>query len=228
MRYPLLALSFLFGSNLARAQAPAANAAPAITRYKFYAGAAVAGQSYQIVSPVGAIRFLNRVGVYPVYVYFGRQLTPYLAVQVGFIQRSPADETYEISGASPTGQVYTTYSSQQQYDAAVPVALRYRITRNPAHRFHVDALLGAAVQVHHYNSLTSTVAAGQTIASAAQSDRNTNYFLTAGLAFGVAVANHLDIIGEGGINSNFETITHREIRQLTPSLNAGVRYFFGQ
>lgn len=149
-------------------------------------------------------------------------------MQAGFCQHSPVDVNYEDVGVLPDGRTYEGYDRRRQYDAALPVLLRYRLSRKLNHRSHVDALLGVTTQFHRYRREIMTKVDGQITENFYQNDRNTNFYLTGNLVLGLTIGRHVDVAAEAGANTNIETLRYAEVRQFTPALACGIRYGFGK
>lgn len=72
MRLQLLAvLAFAVSKTVAGQSIKPPEIIAKLPLFKYYIGASAAVQSYQIVSPVGSIKFLGKEAVYPLYPYAG-------------------------------------------------------------------------------------------------------------------------------------------------------------
>ncbi|TGE25556.1 hypothetical protein E5K00_10320 [Hymenobacter aquaticus] len=224
IRYPLAALCLLLGTGT-YGQRPVP--APATDRpfYRLYAGAAAGFQMYQTVSAPAPIRYLNRVSILPAFVSVGYQLTPRLAVQAEFGQRDPADTNTASSGYTPDGRRVEAFDRRRAYDAAVPLLLRYRLTRRLNQAFHADALLGISTVFHVWRQEVSVTVDGQQTSYYLVDETRTNRYLTAGAALGVLVRRRYDVVLGTGVNQNVELLRSIRRHTLMPTLTLGLRYF---
>ena len=229
MRPPLLLPSLLIGISVAYGQ-PARPPKPFVElpQYRFYGGLAYALRGYQVVSPVGGIRYVTIAGIDPAYAYVGYQFNPYLAMQVGFCQHNPLTAEEMQSGFLPNGNAYTSSFHTCLYDAAVPVQLRYRLTRRRQQRLHLDALVGITTVFHRNIRGDYTTTAGQTTYTSYTNERSTNFCFAGGLALGYAIGHHLDALGQLGACTNLETLQYEYVRQFIPDLSCELRYKFGR
>ena len=197
--------------------------------YKVYAGVSAAVQSYQLVVPMGGVRYLETVGIYPIQGVLGYQLTPRLAIQASFTKRHPANLNASESGVLANGQAYTSSDIRRQSDHAIPVLVRYRLTRRAAHKVHFDGLLGFTQQQHSYFREVRFTLDGQVASYNLENTRSSNTFLTLGMAVSYPVGQRIQVGIEAADNSNTELLRYlfRQDRptDITPSLNAGLRYF---
>ncbi|TGE29883.1 hypothetical protein [Hymenobacter metallicola] len=226
MKTYLLPVGLLI-SGAAQAQTLPAVEPPA--HYRWFAGVATGLQLYETISRPGPIRYLGKVGLTPFFVSGGYQLTPRLAVQAEFSQRDPADRNVSSSGYSPDGQLLESTDRRREYDAAVPLLARYRLTR-PQQAFHIDGLLGISILYHVYRQEIILSADGVPYSHYLIDETAWNKYLTGGLGAGLTVRQRVDVGLNLVINQNLETvrrtIEHFAYYSIKPSLTLSARYFF--
>ncbi|QIL75565.1 hypothetical protein [Hymenobacter sp. HDW8] len=196
-----------------------------ISRYQFYAGAQAAAHAYKVASTSYPVQ---QADIYPLYLFVGYHLRPQLAVQVGFLQRNPRPYGESTSGFGPMGQPISSSDYRDEYDAALPVLLRYRLTRL-RHRLYLQTLLGVTTEFNRYKRDYIEVIAGQVYPQEQVNVRATNFYLTAGFALGYTVGSRVDIMLEAAALRN---LTNRPggnwdpAKEITPALGIGLLYNF--
>lgn len=196
-----------------------------LQQYRFYAGAHVAAQVFRVVSTTYPIQ---EAVVRPPYVFAGYRLGPHWALQGGFLQnqRPILDE----SGVrfDNKGQTYTFKNYYNEYNAAIPVLLRYDIARRPPHRLHLDLLLGITLVAHRYQAdyVTSATATYPAYEQHEYAHSN-NLFATGGLGLGYRVTSHIDLMVEATANRNLSAPDYAAgARKINFGVGAGLRYHF--
>ncbi|WP_210518572.1 outer membrane beta-barrel protein [Hymenobacter terricola] len=202
----------------ARAQ-EAAGAGPA-PGYRWYVGGLAAFQTFATTSVFTAQE--GTIG--PLYGYLGYQITPHLAVQGGYMQRSQSHAD-SFSGINNAGQPFTYAQTDTYFNAAVPLLLRFRLARQPAHRLHLDALLGATVLLHHYHYENNNTVTGQPTTQTELDLRAKNGYITGGLSVGFTLTPHLELTAEATNNwyLNARDYYHWQVQ---PGAGIGLRYHF--
>lgn len=190
--------------------------------YRFYAGAHAAFQFFRVQSTGYAVQ---EALIRPLYVFVGYQLTPHLAIQAGFLQRTSLDSNISSTSVNRANQVVTFSGREIQYDAAVPIMLRFRLARRPAHRLYLDALLGPTLLFHRYKVDETLTVDGQ-VTNDVHFDLPTRHvYLTGGLSAGCRVAPHVDLLVEATASRDTEK-TVAYARPFMFGVGAGLRYGF--
>jgi hypothetical protein len=193
-----------------------------LKQYRFYVGAHAAAQVFQLyISPLSGQEAI----LTPVHLFAGYQLTPHLAVQAGFMQRTSKDYRITSTSVNQNNQTVVHVSRVKQYDAAIPATLRFRLARRPSHRLYLDALLGSTLLFHRYEDERISTIGGQV-----QNNRQFNtpleyLYLSAGLSAGCRLTPKFDLMAEATTIRNLK-------RERFPStiftygVGVGVRYSF--
>ncbi len=193
-------------------------------QYRFYAGAHVAAQVFRVVSTTYPIQ---EAVVRPLYMFAGFQLGPHWALQAGFLQhRLPViDESGVQLNYKGEPVAFKTYYNE--YNAAVPLVLRYDLARHPPHRLHVDVLLGLTLVAHRYQN-DYVAAATASFPRYEQHDyaRSNNLFATGGVGLGCRVVSHVDLMVEATTNRNLTAMNSGYAKQFMFGVGAGLRYSF--
>ncbi|MGY2134890.1 hypothetical protein ACW9KT_21850 [Hymenobacter sp. HD11105] len=195
-----------------------------LRRYSFYAGAQAAAHSYMVASTNYPVQ---QVGVYPVYVFVGYHLRPNVAVQVGFLQHNPPERGESIAGMDYLGRPFTSSDYRDEYNAALPVSVRYCFTG--PRRFYLEAQLGVTTEFNRYWRQYLNVVDGQITDEERVSVRATNTYLAGGLAMGYRASSRLNLLLDASALRNLTTRpggSWDPAKKITPALGVGARYNF--
>ena len=158
----------------------------------------------------------------------GGQLGPRLAVQVSSVY-SQQSNSYGYTGLLYiNGGLHQGVSSgtSRQRIVAVPVLMRYTLTRRPARRFQVDLLGGTTVLRSTYRSMGTTIDSLQRVVSANDYRQATTTFcLALGPGLRYRMGQHLDLTSEYIFNI---LLNNRSYSSASAALTAGLRYRFGR
>ena len=158
----------------------------------------------------------------------GHDVLPRLAVQTGlvFYQHSGLfgfNGTYDAARFNPGGPVLlrTESNVERRRAFAVPLLLRYTLTRDPARRWQADALAGATglqTRYHTVREVAETTTSGPTFARQVSEQTRTGVGLTAGAGLRHALGRHLDLTADA--------LGHLSLTPRTPVFGpgAGARY----
>ncbi|TGE08200.1 outer membrane beta-barrel protein [Hymenobacter fodinae] len=187
---------------------------------RFYVGLSAYTSAYQRAS-----RQFGKNQLLPLQATVGYQLTPRWAVQTG-LAYNVGKGVFSGTSYDFDGSVRGDYRAAFRTSTLSLSALgRYTLTRTPIHRFQVDLLGG--VTMEHRTSRSSGFSPDNTqpggISTYNTSWRGTSYLLTFGPSLRYRVSPKVDLVGEGTMNVNMETL-----RDLTTSGALGVRYRFGR
>ena len=109
---------------------------------QWYVGAQVGAYGYVVLNNRNTF-FYRQSGIIGPYLYIGRYLRPRLAVQLGFqYQHTRYNDYFYL-----TNQGYLE-TSLSRYNLAIPVLLRYALTKLPQRRVQVDVVAGAALAIY--------------------------------------------------------------------------------
>lgn len=190
--------------------------------YRLYVGVHAAAQLFHVTSATYPV---VEVVIRPVYGYVGYHFTPRLALQVGFLQHRPASSVVDQVGFNPGGQVVISHSSYSRYSAAVPVLLRYRLSRRVT-RLQADALLGLTAVFHQYRGQYVQSVDGQTTQNVYEYANARNANLTGGFSLRLRVTPRVDLAVEGTAHRNLTAVPSAYAKQLLFGVGAGLRYRF--
>lgn len=199
----------------------AQTAAPAPFKPQLFVGLGVAAGSPQ--SPVAS--FDNTLS--PL-LTVGVQLQPRLALQASAQYHQRKDSylhpgLFYFNGGLHQG---ISYSNSQQRTIAVPVLVRYALTRRPEQRLQVDALGGFTLARDTYQSNATTVDSLQNTVNNSNYDyANNNFYLNLGAGLRYRLGNHLALTGDLLFNLLLNRNTYNSISS-TGAL--GLRYRFGR
>lgn len=175
----------------------------------------------------------------------GWQLAPRLALQLG-LRYAQQRDTYSFvqQQATATGQPYLSpgYFAFQLRSVAVPVLLRYTLTRNATRRLQVDALGGVTLlrRDTRYRSLyayatSDSAQAPAPVTSGAYRRLTTDVNATLGLGARYRVAQRLEVTGN--VLANYQLTNHvppavgiaapATSPRLAVTGSLGVNYLFG-
>ena len=196
---------------------------PLTNHFRFYAGAHAAAQVFRVTSPTYPIQ---EVVVRPIYVFAGYQISPHLAVQVGFLQSNPSRSGYNNAGVNAMGQIVTGQGYTDQYDVAIPMLLRYRIARRPIHRLHIDLLLGLTLESNHYQVEDIFIVGGVVKYQVYVNSRSNNFYLTGGLGAGYDITPRVEAMVEATANRNTTSLDSEYAKKIMPGVGVGLRYRF--
>lgn len=165
----------------------------------------------------------------PVHVAVGYALSPRVAVQLGLaVDWSNYKST--SSGTSLSGQAMRGVTSDVSRTQAIPVLVRYTISR-PERRFQIDGLFGPAF-VHDWVKSDRVEYLDEQVTQRVQiSRRGWNTLLTGGLGGRYAIGAHFQLTADVLLNRNSRTYQqsatiNRSGLRLTPSIGIGVQYRF--
>lgn len=193
-----------------------------LQRYRFYAGSHAAVQVFEVQSTGYAVQDAILL---PLYLFAGYQLTPHLAIQAGFLQRTSIDRHVTSASVNQANQPVAFLYNEKQHDASVPLLLRCRLARQPTHRLYLDALLGATLLFHRYQ-VDQTLTVGGQVTNDVHFDLPTRHvYLTGGLSAGCRVAPHVDLLVEATASRDTEK-TVADVRPFLFGVGAGLRYGF--
>ena len=227
-------LSFALGGLLlaaatlpARAQTSADTPAPP----RFYAGLSAYSSFYQ---SLGGLSRGNSVPVrLPVQLVAGYQLRPRLAVQVGIAYSGVTDSYFGVSryysAANPSGVFFQYNGSSTARSTSVSVLARYTLTRNPAHRFQVDALGGFGLEHGSYRNRgtqSDSLAGRLETTSYDHTQAQNNLLLTAGFGARYRLGQHFELTYDFTVNKALSGYGYEH--GLTGSQALGLRYRFGR
>lgn len=191
--------------------------------FRFYAGVHVAAQGFRVTSPAYPIQ---EVVIRPVYMFVGYQLSPHLALQAGFLQTNPSRIGYTNAGINQMGQIVTGQGYTDQYDAALPMLLRYRLARRPIHRLHLDLMLGMTVEFNHYQVEDIFTVGGKVQYQVYINSHAKNFYFTGGLGAGYDIIPRVELMVEGMVNRNTTSLDSEYAKKIMPGVGAGLRYRF--
>ena len=153
----------------------------------------------------------------------GHDVLPRLAVQTGlvFYQRSGLfgfNGTYDAARFNPGGPVLVRTESnvERRRAFAVPLLLRYALTRDPARRWQADALAGATGLQTRYQTVrkvAETTTSGPTFARQVSEQTRTGVNLTAGAGLRHAVSRRLELTADA--------LGHLSLTPRTPVFGPG-------
>ena len=157
------------------------------------------------------------------YLYVGRYLRPRLAVQVGLQYGRLKSTGYSYSQDQNQYRYVTT-----QYNGALPVLLRYALTRVPQQRLQVDLLAGAALVTtwSYYHRESYNFQTGQLTGTTSGRDHTYGIAPTLGLnvAYGFGRARRVQAVAEGVLIK--PVVSRFYYNNVTPGLSLGLRYRF--
>ena len=223
-------LSVALGGLLLSTALPAlAQTAPPTAAPRYYVGLSAYSSFYQKLG-----RSYGTTGFpVPVQLTAGYQITPRLAVQVGVAYSGFSNSYFGISrsysAASPNGAYIQFNGSSTARHTSVSVLARYTLTRNPAHRFQVDALGGFGLERGYYrNHGTQADSLSGHLESMAfdYTQAQNNLLLTAGLGARYRLSRHFELTYDFTVNKTLSGYGYE--RGLTNSQALGLRYRFGR
>lgn len=208
--------------------APCAGLAQTFPHY--YLGLAAYSSDYQ-----GLGGSYNQGVRVPVQAVVGYQLRPRLAVQLGVAYSSATASYFGISkyytGSAAAASPYAYFIDQGQTtrrNTSVALLARYTLTRQPAHRFQVDALGGFTLELQRldFSSTRTDIDSTSThfaMTQTQEQSRRTDLLLTAGISPRLRFGRHLEALLDVTIN---KALTLRTTG-LSGAAALGLRYRFG-
>ncbi len=193
-------------------------------QYRYYAGIQAAAKLLKVTSATYPIQ---EAVVRPLYGFVGYYLTPRLAIQAGFLQRDPPSEKTLVVSFNSAGQPVENSASRNQYDAEVPVVLRYDLARRPVHRLYTNALVGVSLLFHYYQTDEVASLGGKVVYEIHEYSRTHNWYLMAGASTGYRLMPHVDLLMEATANRNLTASDYAATaRKISFGVGAGLRYRF--
>ncbi|MBO3271258.1 hypothetical protein [Hymenobacter defluvii] len=187
---------------------------------QWYVGAQVGAYGYAVRSSGNYYSYRRGTIIGP-YLYVGYYLRPRLAVQLGlqYDHKQYNDNFY------PTGQGYYE-TSQNEYNLAVPVLLRYALTKLPQQRVQVDVVAGAALVFYRLHYQRKEYVPSQIeptiITGGREKQSAVNPMLGLSLAYGFGRTRRVQVTAEGVFIRPLLSAAYG----LQPGLSIGLRYRF--
>lgn len=222
---PCLAGSLLLGASLtSHAQSGELPTAP-----HFYVGLGVYSSSHQNLSS-----WYDQARI-PVQATVGYQLRPRLAVQLGVAYSgNGTDYTYSSSYSSyypaPPSTVVDYAGRYTERLATATLLVRYRLTRQPGHRFQADVLGGAKFEYTRYNSVGTRTTHDQAapVVTAYESPASyTQPALSLGFGLRYRLVSQLEVAYDFTFDQPVTRNDYYNSSRLQASTALSLRYHFG-
>ncbi|AMJ66992.1 hypothetical protein AXW84_17310 [Hymenobacter sp. PAMC 26628] len=158
----------------------------------------------------------------------GAQLQPRLAVQAGAQYHQRKDSYFHPGLFYFNGGLHQGISSStnQQRIVAIPVLVRYALTRRPEQRVQIDALGGFTLARFTYQSKSTTVDGLQNVVYNNNYDyASNNFYFNLGSGLRCRLGNDLDLTGD--LMLNFLLARHL-YSYISSTAALGLRYRFGR
>jgi hypothetical protein len=203
-----------------------AQATEPVPTHRFYGGLAIYEGSNQSVRGF----YSDDQFSIPVQATLGYQLTPRLALQIGLAYSkggSNYSDTYNYNNIDGIPVTYTTTNALSRRAISSSLLARYTLTRQPSHRFQVDAMGGLSFDHSFYrNSGTNTYTTqGITDVSPYEySGAYNNLLVNLGPSFRYRFGEHFEVVYDILFNTSLTSGYH----SLNMSMALGLRYRFGR
>jgi hypothetical protein len=186
-------------AQTAPAQTPKKRPLPA----KFYIGAQLAAHQY-FVQHEGFMP--NKTNVSPWYVNLGYRFLPRFALQAGVLSSHVRDDHQSTFVMPNGGGIRYSNSSDQEWNTAIPVALRFTLVRRLDQRFKIDVFAGGT-WVHSRALIESSqTLAGVTTNYERKESRAPGYFLSLGVSGRYILTRRWEVIFDHTRNRNLAAI----------------------
>lgn len=196
---------------------------------KWYAAVQLADHTFEFVVPGQAP---GLTGVQPYELTVGRRLAPRWAVQASYSAYHFLGESGG-RGTTETGEPMSSYTRGEDWVKAIPLLLRYRLTRNPAHRMQFDGLLGTALVSYRDTYESKYTINDQVVRQTSWSTQAMNAYLVLGSGASYRLGRHLEACFDLSLTRNLHTISPSVSRQQLNSTfgfqrgwSLGLRYRF--
>jgi hypothetical protein len=203
-----------------------AQSADPIPTHRFYGGlAAYEGNNQSVRGFYSGERFNL-----PVQATLGYQLTPRLALQVGLAyskENYKDSNNYTYSNIDGIPVTYSTVTAFSRRAISSSLLARYTLTRQPSHRFQVDAVGGLSFDHSFYRNSGTDTYIIQGIAEVRPYEYTGTYnslLVNLGPSFRYRFSEHLEAVYDILFNTSLTSGYHN----LNASMALGLRYRFGR
>lgn len=198
--------------------------------HRLYVGAQLASHLYAVEFPSGSH---SMVSPNPFLVMLGYQLSQRWAVQVGSLYRHRSFNTTG-TGTTETGQPAVDTFSHQNWNIAIPLGLRYTLTRQSARRIQIDGVAGLSFASTRYFTRITNEVDGQLVAEYYRAQKATGTYLTGGVSgrLGFGKTRRVEAVLDLLVNRNIEQFSKGVYQYLdapgglTRAYGLGLRYRF--
>ena len=197
---------------------------------RFYVALQIHRAQYTVIYKPAQVP--GTIGPGPWRLSLGYQLQPRLAVEISGMYNYAKFNGSE-TGTTLNGQKIFNYSTDKNWDSALPILARYSLTHGPNSPLNIDVLLGVTLaKTHSENDFTNTLN-GQIVQERHDIYNGTSFCWTAGAGFRYQFGYHWQAVGDWTVNRNTDHLPDYVSLQvlgrksdLTYVYGLGVRYCF--
>ena len=194
--------------------------APAAEPHRFHVEVSAATHGYQVISGL----FVDRAGIYPLWVAAGYRLSPKWRVQLGAGRCNPAP--YDRAGSLvEDGKQVVASAYYARRSQVLSSQLRRTLTKRPASNWQVEATAGVSVLDFEYKERWFMSVDGVTTRDDGYRVRTVNAYLALGLGLRRRFGAHWQAVADLGHAFNFAGIAEG-MGPGTYLANVGVQYHF--
>ncbi|WP_218779807.1 outer membrane beta-barrel protein [Hymenobacter crusticola] len=165
---------------------------------RFYGGVQAFVSSFPIFYPGATNSYLTYSG--PVELLAGYRFAPRWAMQVGWIGTRKVYHDGNHYVDPTTGGDVVNMSREDRRNTAIPVLMRYSLTRKMAHRVQFDVLAGVTLVHASYERRATRLVDEQLVFDDRKVNKATNIALCIGPSIRYSLGSHLGLIAHYGHN----------------------------
>jgi len=198
---------------------------------RFYGGVQAFVSSFPIFYPGATNSYLEYSG--PVELLAGYRFAPRWAVQVGWIGTRKIYHYESRYVDSTTGGDVVNMSRADHRNTAIPVLIRYSLTRKATHRIQFNVLAGVTLVHASYQRRTTRLVDEQLVIDDRKANSATNLALCIGPSVRCSLGPHLELVAHYGHNATLNPHHSSNAGSLAlatgfaNTFTGGIHYRFG-